>query len=167
MPARQLPLSAVIGLAVLGALVLPGSSAAVWKAGRGADASGLAYLAVVNATATGERVEVNCTPAGQAFFALSWGAAGEAGEGALTLRFLVDHSYRFVAPARYRPLDRGWAAAELDTPDILGPLTEALSVGGSAFEVEARAGDRSLVQAVFDMAAAPENFARFRAYCHM
>jgi hypothetical protein len=129
----------------------------------------MAYLAVINDSSTGERIERNCTPSGQAFLALSWDAAarGEMGQGALTLRFRVDGSRRFAAPGRFRALDKGWSAAELDTPDVLGPLTEALSLGRSSFEVAVVQHGAILTRSVFDMGAAVEAIGYYRSYCRM
>ena len=138
---------------VLAAALMPAQGA--WMAGRGSDASGTAYLAVVNDSASGERIEFNCTPSGQAFLALTWNAAAAPpGEGALTLRFLVGGSHLFAASARLRLLDTGWAAAELNTPDIIAPLTEVLSISRGNFEVSVVGGGHALVEAAFDLDAA-------------
>ena len=81
---------------------------AAWMLGRGSDSAGVSYLAVINDAPGGERIELNCTPDGQAFLALTWDAtdAGAAEEGALTLRFFVGNTHRFAAPAHYRPLEK-------------------------------------------------------------
>jgi hypothetical protein len=157
-------------LAALLPLVIMGTSAeAAWISGRGSDGSGVNYLAVVNDSDTGERVEINCTPAGQAFLALFWNASATADSelGALTLRFLVDGSHSFAGPARYRALDKGWSAAELENPDVLGPLTEALSVGQSNFEVDVVRHGATIAHASFDMTAALETIGRYRSYCRL
>jgi hypothetical protein len=156
--------AALMAFAVLGA-----PAEAAWISGKGMDISGVAYLAVVNASDTGERIEINCTPAGQAFLALSWNASatGGPGQGALTLRFLVDGSHSFAGPARYRALDKGWGAAELENPDALGPLTEALSVGQRDFEVAVIHRGATIAYALFDMAAAAETIGRYRSYCRL
>ena len=171
-PSRSYPVRAVLILfglfAVLVFAVIPQAEAS-WMSGRAADASGTAYLAVLNDNDTGERIELNCTPNGQAFLALTWRAAraGEPGQGGLTLRFVVDGSRRFAAPARFRQLDKGWAAAELDTSDILGPLTEALSLGRSNFEIAVVQHGTTLATSLFDMDKAPENIGLYRSYCRM
>jgi hypothetical protein len=64
--------------------------------------------------------------------------------GALTLRFLVDGSHSFAGSGRFRALDGGWGAAELDKSDILGPLIEALSTGQREFEVSSSSRTRRL-----------------------
>ena len=152
--------------AVLAFALMPAQGA--WVAGRGGDASGRTYLAVVNDSASGERIEFNCTPAGQAFLALTWNAeAAPPGEGALTLRFLVGGSHRFAAAARLRVLESGWAAAELNAPDIIAPLTEVLAIARGGFEVVVVGGGHALVEAEFDLEAAATAMARYRAYCHM
>ena len=154
-------------LAALAFAALPLTAHAAWIAGRGADASGMAYLAVINDSVSGERIELNCTPSGQAFLALTWHGLGMPGQGALTLRFAVGGSHRFAASARLRPLESGWTAAELNAPDIIAPLTEALSVASGTFQVAVIGNGVPLVDTMFDLDAAAEVMARYRAYCRM
>ncbi len=155
----------------LGMLVLTAASPvdAAWVSGRGNDSAGVTYLAVVNDAASGERIEFNCTQDGQAFLALTWNAAdaGAAEQGALTLRFFVGDTHRFAAAAHYRPLEKGWAAAELNAPDILAPMTEAMLTSGGDFTVEVVQHGTVLNHARFDMDAATDNITRYRAYCRM
>lgn len=159
---RNLVLAAI----TLAALAQP--ALAAWVAGRGSDVSGTVYLAVVNDAESGERIEFNCTPEGQAFLALTWptGDAPAVGE-KLSLRFLVGTSHRFAASARLRPLERGWAAAELIAPDIIAPLAEVMAVSRGALEVEAVTQGGTIAQAVFDLEGAPESLNFYRSYCRM
>lgn len=155
-------------LAALAFAVLPLTAHAAWIAGRGADASGMTYLAVINDSISGERIELNCTPSGQVFLALTWHpVATPPGQGALTLRFAVGGSHRFAASARLRPLESGWAAAEVIAPEVIAPLTEALSIASGTFQVTVISNKISLVDTEFDLDAAAEVMARYRAYCRM
>jgi len=143
-------------------------AAAAWIAGRGQDVSGVTYLAVVNDAATGERIELNCTPDGQAFLAMTWDAARNPPDAdRLTLKFLVGGSHRFAAAAHFRPLDKGWGAAELDAADIIDPLTEVLAVTAGSFEVEITGRGHTLLRSVFDMDRAPESMGLYRRYCRL
>ncbi len=162
----SLTLAAAIGTVAL-AFAPPVDAA--WMSGRGNDDAGVTYLAVINDAPGGERIELNCTPDGQAFLALTWDAADSDAveQGALTLRFFVGDTHRFAAPARYRALDAGWAVAELNAPDILGPLTEAMLVSASNFSVEVVQYGAVLNHARFDMDAAAANITRYRSYCRM
>ena len=153
--------------AALAFSAVPVATDAAWIAGRGADASGIAYLAVINDSATGERIELNCTPSGQAFLALTWHDTAAPGQGVLTLRFAVGGSHRFAASARLRTLEGGWAAAELDAPEIIAPLTEALSIARGTFQVVVIGNGVSLVDTVFDLDAAADVMSRYRSYCRM
>ena len=157
-----------LALAALALFGLQQSAAAQWMAGRGNDASGLVYLAVINDAETGERIELNCTPAGQTFLAVSWNATAQPpGTERLSLRFLIDGSHRFAAAARFRTLDRGRGAAELDTPDTIRPLTEALAVSSGSLEVEIASAGIVIMRSEFDMAEAPQNIGLYRSYCHL
>lgn len=139
---------------------------AAWMSGRGSDSAGVSYLTVVNDAPGGERIELNCTPDGQAFLALTWDAE-TAEQGPLTIRFSVGDTHRFAAPAHYRGIVEGLATAELNAPDILGPLTEAMLANSSNFTVEVVQHGSVLKQAGFDMDAAAESIARYRTYCRM
>lgn len=156
-------------VALLPFLAFGTQAQADWISGRGSDSAGVSYLAVINDSETGERIELNCTPSGEAFLALSWSmdGIGAPAEGPLTLRFLVDGSRRFAAPARFRALDKGWAAAELDRPEILGLLTEALVLGQRDFMVDVVQHGVTVAHAVFDMTAASESIGRYRSYCRL
>ena len=155
-----------IGLAC--ALSLAASPAdALWRAGRAADASGAAYLAVVNDADDGSRFEFNCTPSGQAFVAVTVRPDAPAdGAGAYALRFLVDGSHRFVARARVRTLGNGWDALELDETEIIAPLTQILAISQGRVDVDVTNGGAALTTVSFDMGGARDAFSLYRTYCH-
>ncbi len=161
-----LTFAAIVGTLVL-AMIPPVD--AFWVSGQASDNTDLSYRAVVNDSGGGERIELNCIPSGQAFRALSWNAAVKQVpvDEALILRFVVDGSQSFAAPARFGSLDRGWGAAELDTPEILGPLSEALVTGSDSLAVEAVQRGAVLTRALFDMDAASGNIVRYRNYCRL
>lgn len=170
MPAnRTLLIKSLIALtAVIAMLAFTLPASAAWRAGRGSDATGMAYLAVVNDSQTGERIELNCTPSGQAFLAVSWNASQQpANTDGLTIRFSVDGSHRFAAAARFRTLDRGWGAAELQSADLIAPLTAAMAIASRDLEIQVMEAGRAVIQSIFDMDKASESVGFYRSYCRL
>ncbi len=152
---------------VLSALFLSGTAVrAEWSLGRGSDSSGTSYLAIVNDSADGTRLELDCAPSGQAFLALIWRSdVDSVTEVPWSLRFVIDGSHRFAAQARLRIPERGLSALELVSSDIIAPLTEILVLSGGELEVDAVQQGTSIVHAVFHGDGAGESIARYRSYC--